>query len=414
MKIAYFDYWTKGLHHFEPIDKMLKAAGHSTFLVHLGSLRESCPREEVIDGIVCRDVSFYRTRFIYKILVQERPDVVLTLNARTVFDRAVVMACRGLGIRTVFLAHGIDIFLEDPESGSKFFEKTVNRADFLLPRVGKYATMVLPNYFYSIWKSGGGFAGLLRGARTILLFATNPGRAILIPPAIDEVAHDRHLLFSKQAVESICQMGYPRAKVFAVGNPKYDALLNRLREGSFRPLDLPAEVQQLMKVGRPYALVLEDSFPETAGMGGWTLDYRNRWLREMARGLRQSGFEMVVKLHPGTSRSSIDIGTEKALIYQAADLDALIRYSAFCIAHTSTTVDNCVLLDKAVVTPTWGPSKEISDYFINLGISRAWRAPEESPNLTVDQISRQKYKRDRITVLEPIAARNVVEHLTAV
>lgn len=413
MKVVFFDYWTKGLHHFVPIDRALKAAGHSTLLIHLGSLREDCPKEEVLKDILCRDIRFYKSHLIYDILREERPDVVLTLNARTVFDRALVISCRKLGIRTVFLAHGIDVFLDDPDSGSKVFEKTVNNVGFLLPRVGKYVSMILPNYFHAIWKSGAGPMGLLRGLRTLFSFAINPGRTVLLPPAIEEVAHDRHLLFSAQAVEAICKIGYPRAKVFAVGNPKNDDLLNRLQGAKFRTFDLPPEVQELVKAERPYALVLEDSFPESMGMAGWTAEYRNRWLREMAAGLRQNGFEMVVKLHPVSDKKSIDLGNEKGLVFQSADLDALIRFSKFCIAHSSTTVDNCVILDKPVVTPVWGLSKSVSEYFIDLKISRAWHAPKDQPDLSIDQAAREKYKAERITILEPIAARNVVAHLTA-
>ena len=39
MKVAYFDYWTAGLHHFVGIDAALKARGVETLFLHIGSLR---------------------------------------------------------------------------------------------------------------------------------------------------------------------------------------------------------------------------------------------------------------------------------------------------------------------------------------------------------------------------------------
>lgn len=412
MNVLFFDYWTKGIHHFQSVDKILKENGHTTRLFHLGSLRLPCPKEEVLYGIECRDISFYRTRLVFKILKQERPDVVLTLNARTLFDRALILACRKLNIRTVFLTHGIVTSLENPEGSVKDYEKTMNNLRFMIPRAGKYLKFILPNYFFSIWKSTGSLKSLWRGFNVAMAYAKNPGRTVIELPAIDEVVHDSHLLFSAHGAEAFRKQGYPKDRVFAIGNPKYDDLLVRLKQSSLDVSDLPDPVQKLVAAKRPYALVLEDAFPESIRMGGWTPEYRTLWLKQMALDLKKQGFELVVKLHPSTIRSSIKLDPNLALIFQDADLDALIYFSAFCIAHISTTVENCVLLGKPVVTPRWGLSKNIFDYFVRLGVSRPWNSSAEKPDLEIDQTARSRYRTERITVLEPVATRNVLEHLT--
>ena len=78
MKIIFFDYWTKGVHNFVPIDEELKKRGHETLLLHIGSFRFPHSKEEVIANIQCRDILYYNTIFIYKALSIEKPDVVVS------------------------------------------------------------------------------------------------------------------------------------------------------------------------------------------------------------------------------------------------------------------------------------------------------------------------------------------------
>jgi hypothetical protein len=89
----------------------------------------------------------------------------------------------------------------------------------------------------------------------------------------------------------------------------------------------------------------------------------------------------------------------------------LHHFAHFCIAHCSTTVENCILLNEPVITPRWGLSRDIADYYLRLNVTKAWLSVRDNPALTVDELARERYKRDRITVVQPVAVDNVVRHL---
>jgi len=62
-KIVYIDSWTKGIHNFNRIDPLLCKNKIETLLIHTGSWGAELgrPKEEDIDGIKCRDISYYGT-----------------------------------------------------------------------------------------------------------------------------------------------------------------------------------------------------------------------------------------------------------------------------------------------------------------------------------------------------------------
>ena len=61
--------------------------------------------------------------------------------------------------------------------------------------------------------------------------------------------------------------------------------------------------------------------------------------------------------------------------------------------------------------PHLGLSRDIADYYLRLNVTKAWLSVRDNPALTVDELARERYKRDRITVVQPVAVDNVVRHL---
>ena len=56
-------------------------------------------------------------------------------------------------------------------------------------------------------------------------------------------------------------------------------------------------------------------------------------------------------------------------------------------------------------------ARDIADYYLRLNVTKAWLSVRDNPALTVDELARERYKRDRITVVQPVAVDNVVRHL---
>ena len=69
MKVVYFDYWINGIRNFVPLNKSLVEAGQKTMLFHIGSFRDrKCDEECIVDGILCHDIKYYKTKFIFNAL----------------------------------------------------------------------------------------------------------------------------------------------------------------------------------------------------------------------------------------------------------------------------------------------------------------------------------------------------------
>ena len=139
--ILYFDYWTRGVRHFSNVDLRLKASGLNTLLVHLGSQRgEALEENPIISGIRCVDLKSYGNNLV-SMLLAERPKVVLLLNNQTE-DKIIVRASRRLGIKTVFLMHGILTSCEKRHQGAQLVDSAFGLTARLV-RIPKYIRLFL-------------------------------------------------------------------------------------------------------------------------------------------------------------------------------------------------------------------------------------------------------------------------------
>lgn len=413
MKVAYFDYWTAGTHHFVAIDAALRAKSIETVFLHVGSLRGKTLDEEVVQGVRCRDITYYRTRWIYEMLRRERPDVVMTLNTTLLTDRALVLAARALGIRTVHLMHGSLMGGDDPELAVDAENSRFQALSKKLRKVGKYLSWVIPNYLYSTFKANK--RALLRGTpfRVIWRFATNPGRELTFPSFPEDCVHDKALVYSASDVDLFEKMGYARDAIVIVGNPKYDSILERLGRRSFAKEQLPRDLQQRLGTGGRYVVIIDDGLPNSTPLFGWTHEYRNKFHDDVSAALERQGYLTVIKAHPGTRMSDLrKPNRDTAFLYQQLDFDALIYFAEFCVCHMSTVITNCVLLDKPVLTPTWGPSALLPGVKIKQGIAVPWPSLDVDPAPVMNREAREAFKRTHITIMAPTSIDSVIRELT--
>src|SRR3569833_1117021 len=106
-KVVFFDYWTKGIHNFVPLYEVLRKDGVTCQLLHLGSWRDSSiPASLVINDIECIDIVEYGED-IRRGIRSLDPSVVVMLNTILTVDRTINRICRSLGIKTIYLMHGI-------------------------------------------------------------------------------------------------------------------------------------------------------------------------------------------------------------------------------------------------------------------------------------------------------------------
>ena len=413
MKIVYFDYWTKGIKRFLRLNGKLKDAGHDTMLLHTGSARcTHVPKEEIIQGVLCRDISYYETNFIFDALSKIDPDVLLSINTTYLFDRALILACKNLNIRSVFLMNG------DKPAGARqnefidMINKRHKRFYSKLFKVLKYAKFYIPNYLNSLVKHSRGNFFNQHPLLVLLSYYRDPGFAYESPIYPEELIHDRCLVFSNAYIPYYEKIGYKKEQISVVGNPEYEKLLLDKSRNTFDVNSLPEDVKRLVHQKSKYAVYLEEANVEHM-IPGWSNDVRNHHLDAIGEALKKQSMLLVVKLHPLTSRQSVNVKSDNILIYDTCTLHVLIKYSLFCISHMSSTINIPVLLDKPIIIPQWGISREMPDWYLYNGVGNRWNNIEDKIDFTVNQSAREIYLKKWLTVMEAGSIDKIAEIVTA-
>ena len=227
MKVLFFDTWTLGIGNFVPIARELENKNVECLLIHRGSLGAEVgrPKEEVVQGIKTRDISFYRSNLLHKIFSIEKPDAILILSSFYVLDRAVILSARALGIKTFFLMPGIrevdEEYIRTTEYETKF--KKLNSIKSKLRKIPKYLTFVVPNYFYSGMQNSKYFMLSLSPWKTLGELFFQPGRKILYPTPSNEIHCDKALVYASRYKRFFNEKyGYPLEQIEVVGNPSLD------------------------------------------------------------------------------------------------------------------------------------------------------------------------------------------------
>ncbi len=403
MRIVYFDYWTVGVHNFLYLDQALKPLGHETMLLHLGSFRQPCPKQQEIDGLLCRDIRYYKTGLLYKALEKIKPDVIVSLNSSDLLDRTLILACKNLHIRTVFMMHGDRAVGDGIQSVIASTANKLNRLTYKLQKGKKYLGKVIPNYLFSLLKYNKSYLNGLHACRVIYSYWQDFASAIYFPKYSEELLHDRCLIYSNRYIPYFRKLGYPEPAIKVVGNPAHDTLFNRIKNSDFSHNQLPADLSALLEQEKRYALYLEDAFVEQKYSLEWTNEYRNQHLTDIAKVLARKGYELVVKLHPSTDLNQVVVNGSNVKLYQAADLDALIFFAEFSIGHISTTINRAILLNTPVVIPQWGASNSIVSTHLEQQVANAWTDLEAEIDLSQNTAAIKKYLVENVTIMTPSA-----------
>jgi len=358
-KILFIDSWTKGIHNFIPIADELNKNGCESLLVHRGSWGHdrNRPLEEYINGILCRDIQYYRTRFIYKMLKLENPDVVLILTTNYLFDRVVILAAKSLGIKSCFLMHGIrgvhDVSALKKSSKESLFQIRWQRAH-------KYLFYIIPNYYFSGLSYKWNFLFRLEPYSILLKLFLKPNRYILFPPPSYEIHCDLALVWGNVYKQFFMEeYGYPENRVKVVGHPPLDSVFRLINNPPSNEDKYSFLETHLISSDRPYCVYLADGSVEQS-QDGWTQESSIEHFDEIAQICNESGRQLVVKLHPSTNKLPIKSHFklhDYIHIHSKIDLNTLIYWCESVIGQGSTTNDIAIFMKKPLFLPAWGISK---------------------------------------------------------
>lgn len=348
-KILYVDIWDKGYRNFTRIDDTFKKNGYTSLLVHTGSFfNNDVTAEEYKEDLLVRDICFYKTILIKKVLEVEKPDVVIILNLSFVFDRSVVNICKWNNIKLVYLSHGKLISSGFVEEEAEKLDNTIKKS--LSRIVSKKNLFVLLNYLSSL--NGGKiflnpiklFWGILKEPSNYLTFAKYDEEldADLVLVYTED---DRDLLVNK--------FGFQDKKIKIIGNPEITKFLSAptlLKLEFLKTLGFHQDIN--------YLVYLDDGFANDKSI---SVDEWYSSLSEIVRITDSLGLMLIMKLHPRTNREEHLAFFESKNIISVIDCDFknLLVHSDFVVSHLSTTITYALIFNKNVFIPYWGKFAEL-------------------------------------------------------
>ena len=347
----------------------MKKIGVQSLLIHRGSWGNHPDRliEEKIKGLTVRDIKFYKTRFIHKILKIENPDLIIILTTNYIMDRVVILSARSLGIKTCFLMHGIRSTAQNViENVKSIPNRSLLKKRWLLG--SKYIKKIIPNYFFSGFSDNFLFVFRIASYSILIKIFLKPHEFLLFPPISDELHCDLALVWGVEYRNFfIKQYGYPKERVKVIGHPPLDSLFKFLKSTHLNSDKIKFLNSENIPHLQPYCLLLEAANVEQ-GVIGWDKDVLIKFISELIDCCKSTGNHLVVKLHPATNVGPIKKYFSKnsnITIVQKIDINKLTFFSSKIIGQSTTTNDLAVVIGKDLLIPAWGISKRISFAAIN-------------------------------------------------
>jgi hypothetical protein len=348
-KILYIDTWDKGYRNFTRLNNEFLQKGFETIFIHTSSFAEkvSC-KEKKIHGLTTRDISYYNTIFIKKIIEVERPDVIMILNLSFVFDRAIVNNAKNKNIKVVFLAHGK---LTNPNVVELARDKLNKEIWFKISRIFKKKNFyILLNYIDSQVKKN----KLLIFFKILIAILRSPSNYLVFPEFNQELDADLIFVYTKEDKELYeNKFFFPSEKIKVVGNPEISFFYNsplESREIFLNKLSISSREK--------YILYLDDGLAEN---NVWSVSNWYSHLEEIDSIINKEGFRLIVKMHPRVKKDNHkNFFNEKNIIcLEEVDFKNLIFHSSAVLSHYSSTIIYALLFCKPVLSPRWGYSTNL-------------------------------------------------------
>lgn len=221
-KILFFDSWKGGVHNFTRLHSAFEEAGFEQLLVHLGSWgnEEIFIKEEVINNLAVRDISYYPNESFERLLITEKPDAVLFLSTHTFAHRALIRYCRKFEIPTINLYHG---FVRVQDVDNKKGAYTISfwpYFRFALQRIPKLLTKTIPCYMNSLRKTNAKREDWGHFLRNLKETVTKPGFIRTAPDAKTSICMVYANADKQHAIDAY---GFASSELFEVGNPDLEA-----------------------------------------------------------------------------------------------------------------------------------------------------------------------------------------------
>jgi hypothetical protein len=225
-----------------------------------------------------------------------------------------------------------------------------------------------------------------------------------------EILQDKCLIYSKAFYHYYLEVGYDSEHIITVGNPAYNELFKKIEESSFSLLNLPDQVIKVIEESQKYAVYIDDGL-YIYSYDGWDCEYMKNHLKLIADRLLLEKIKLVVKVRPSTNIDDIFIDHSNILYFKNVSFYDLVYFSTFAIGHISTAVNIPVILNKPILVPRFGKSKNITDYYVGNGVANSWEDISCNLNYQINHELRKLYIDEYITILDSKSVERVIHEI---
>lgn len=349
-KILFIDPIDKGYRNFLRLNAKFKERGYDTLLVHASSFHQPIKDVEYqIEGLLLRDISYYKTKLFRKVIEREKPSIILIVNLSFVLDRAIINVAKEKNIKIVYLAHGS---LTRPSEFDKARENLDKKIKGNARRIfSKKNFFGLLNYLDS-HKAGKKFISFIK---LMIGIMKHPAQYLTLANYEQELDVDLMLVYEKKDKVLLSEkMNFPANKIKVVGNPEISEFFNL-------PLHDKSDVLSMTGINTEnYVVYLDDGLVANKI---WDKDEWYNHLLSIAEITNKQQMQLVVKLHPRMNLNDHMefFNSNKQTIIPIIDTDFknLLSCSILVISHYSTTIVYALLFKKKVIIPKWSDASRL-------------------------------------------------------
>jgi hypothetical protein len=379
-----FDGWTQGIHHYTRLLSTFNNYNINLKVIHYGSWGEDVgrPKEEIIDGLLVRDISYYNTFSFNYILDYENPDIVIFLSTETFLHRAFQRYCQKKKIPTIHLFHGLLGVVPFQVGKNAYSVNVYSQIKYLFKMGGKFLKYTFYIYIKSLYETNATINDWIK-------FITDLSNRVIgkfvIIPALDSKA-TRCCVYTNADLKIVdLKWQYKIGEVLSVGNPDLARFgLEEKLLGSSLNRDNPPECN----------IIYIDSGISSHGLNFSSDQEYINYLLECAEILREKGFNLFVKVKPHpTSRYYFICGqlrNKGISILENNSFLSVLSNSSGCIIEPSTASLIPCLLGMPVFLTQVGPLHSLlyGDLFLNYPrglILKNWHDFQSGFNLKIEE-----------------------------
>jgi len=349
-KVIAFDSWTGGVSNFERLVEAFAQRSLDLRLIHLGSWGHDLgrPKEEQIGRLPVRDIRYYERMSFKDILVNERPVAVVFLSTQGFAERAFNRYCKQLGIPSLHLYHGV-VCVQSTRSNRLNPVNVRSQLALITRRFYKNIVRIWPVYSKSLWETRAPIRDWAFFGYDVWRQVTNQSYSGVAPADASTTAC---CVYTKADIDHAVERYHmPREAVFAVGNP------DLLRFGLSGD-DIGACLNPRWAPG-PNIVYIDTALVNAGAVFDDVQDFV-RHLQETKEALARQGIRLVVKLHPGHSRTGLPQLLNRLGIEQCTNKDFVqcMKNSCAAIVEPSSAALAPGLLGLPLLLAQYGKLKE--------------------------------------------------------